>query len=312
MGDRIVVTGGAGFLGSYVVEKLEALGHEVDVPRSAKYDLRRRKDVYRMYEDFEPESVIHLAAQCGGIGINQKKPASFLYDNLMMCAEMIDAAVGRVRKFVQIGTVCSYPKDCPTPFREEDLWAGFPETTNAGYGIAKKVAMLQCELYRAQYGLKAISVIPVNLFGPRDNFNPYTSHVIPALIKKCVEAKETSQSFIDVWGTGSASREFLYVDDAAEGIVAAYERYEGATPVNLGSGEEITIRELVQKIAAVTGYVGEVRWDPSKPDGQPKRFLDVSKAKEFGFQAKTPLDIGLKKTVDWYLENQICSTPING
>lgn len=312
MGDKIVVTGGAGFLGSYVVEKLEQQGHEVSIPRSTKYDLRRRADVYRMYEDFEPEAVIHLAAQCGGIGINQKKPASFLYDNLLMCAEMIDAALGRVRKFVQIGTVCSYPKDCPTPFREESLWDGFPETTNAGYGIAKKVAMLQCELYRTQYGLNAVSVIPVNLFGPRDNFNSFTSHVIPALIKKCVEAKKASQPSIDVWGTGSASREFLYVDDAADGIVAAYEKYEGATPVNLGSGEEITIRELVQKIKSVTGYAGEVRWDVSKPDGQPKRCLDVSKAKEFGFQAKTSLDKGLEKTVEWYLETQKCSTLTSG
>ena len=301
MGDKISVTGGAGFLGSYVVRKLESLGHEVSVPRSSKYDLRRRKDVYRMYEDFEPEAVIHLAAQCGGIGINQKKPASFLYNNATMGLELMDAAVARMKKFVQVGTVCSYPKFTPVPFKETDIHNGYPEETNAPYGLAKKLLLAAAQSYRQQYGLNAIYLIPVNLYGPRDNFNPYTSHVIPALIKKCVDARESGATEFTAWGTGEASREFLYVDDAADAIVAAYEKYDGSEPVNIGSGEEITIRALARKIAEITGYTGQILSDPSKPDGQPRRCLDVSRAKElFGFTAKTFLGEGLRRTVEWY------------
>ena len=301
MGERIVVTGGAGFLGSYVTEKLKERGHEVLVPRSAKYDLRRRKDVYRMYEDFEPEAVIHLAAQCGGIGINQKKPASFLYDNATMGLELMDAAVARVRKFVQVGTVCSYPKFTPVPFKEEDLHNGYPEATNAPYGLAKKLLLTAAQSYRQQYGLNAIYLIPVNLYGPRDNFDPFTSHVIPALIKKCVDTRDANLPSFTAWGTGEASREFLYVEDAADAIVSAYEKYDGSEPVNIGSGEEITIRALARKIAEITEYQGQILSDSSKPDGQPRRCLDTSRAKElFGFTASTSLEVGLRKTVDWY------------
>ena len=301
MGDRIVVTGGCGFLGSYVVEKLEQQGHEVSIPRSTKYDLRRRKDVYRMYEDFEPEAVIHLAAQCGGIGINQKKPASFLYDNAVMGLELMDATVARIKKFVQIGTVCSYPKFTPAPFRESDIHNGYPEETNAPYGLAKKLLLTAAQAYRQQYGLNAIYLIPVNLYGPRDNFDPFTSHVIPALIKKCVDAKEQNLPNITVWGTGTASREFLYVEDAADAIVAAYEKYDGAEPVNIGSGGEISIEQLTCIIASIVGFRGDIVFDPSKPDGQPRRCLDTTRAtKEFGFTASTSLEDGLKKTVEWY------------
>src|SRR5271165_2307377 len=284
MGDKISVTGGAGFLGSYVVRKLESLGHEVSVPRSSKYDLRRRKDVYRMYEDFEPEAVIHLAAQCGGIGINQKKPASFLYNNATMGLELMDAAVARVKKFVQVGTVCSYPKFTPVPFKETDIHNGYPEETNAPYGLAKKLLLAAAQSYRQQYGLNAIYLIPVNLYGPRDNFNPYTSHVIPALIKKCVDARESGATEFTAWGTGEASREFLYVDDAADAIVAAYEKYDGSEPVNIGSGEEINITALAGLIANAAGFTGRFIFDPTKPDGQPHRCLDTTRAtKEFGF-----------------------------
>jgi len=303
MSDRIVVTGGAGFLGSYVVEKLEALGHEVSVPRSSKYDLRRRFAVYNMYEDFEPEAVIHLAAQCGGIGINQKKPASFLYDNAVMGLELMDAAVARVKKFVQVGTVCSYPMLTPVPFKESDIHNGYPEETNAPYGLAKKLLLTAAQSYRRQYGLNAIYLIPVNLYGPRDNFNPFTSHVIPALIKKCVEARDASVRDIPIWGTGTASREFLYVEDAADAIVAAYEKYDGSEPINIGSGEEITIVELTRMIGRIVGVHEDTRFnlDPTKPDGQPRRCLDTTHAKElFGFTASTSLNDGLKKTVEWF------------
>jgi GDP-L-fucose synthase len=253
-----------------------------------------------MYEAFEPEVVIHLAAACGGIGANQKEPGRFIYENLVMGAEMIDGAKDfKVKKFVQVGTVCSYPKGCPTPFKEEDIWNGYPEPTNAPYGIAKKTLMEMCKAYRSQYGLKAITVIPVNLYGPHDNFNPDTSHVIPALIKKCLEAKACGTD-IHVWGTGKASREFLYVDDCAEGIVLATQHYDSAEPVNLGTGKEIKIDSLVAVIKAMTGCKGDIVYDDGKPDGQPRRCLDVTKAKDFGFTAKTSLHDGLEKTLRWY------------
>jgi GDP-L-fucose synthase len=254
-----------------------------------------------MLEEYEPQTLIHLAAVCGGIGINQKKPGKFLYDNATMGLELIDASVGRVNKFVQIGTVCSYPKFTPVPFKEEDLWNGYPEETNAPYGIAKKLLLAQCQAYRQQYGLNAIYLIPVNLFGPGDNFDLFTSHVIPALIRKCLEAKKNSSPTITVWGTGSASREFLYVGDAAEAIVAATEQYNGADPINIGVDSEITLRDLVSLIKHITGYQGKVIYDNSKPDGQPRRCLDTTKAKSaFGFEAHTSLEEGIRKTVEWY------------
>jgi GDP-L-fucose synthase len=296
-----VVTGGAGFLGRQVVKKLVEQGAAVSIPRSSSFDLTRREEVRRMYSAFDPEIVIHLAAVCGGIGANQKEPGRFLYENLVMGAEMIEAARAfEVKKFVQVGTVCSYPKDCPVPFKETDIWNGFPEPTNAPYGIAKKTLMEMCRAYRAQYGLNAITVVPVNLYGPYDNFDLDTSHVIPALIRKCLEAKASGEPSIHVWGTGKASREFLYVEDCAEGIVLAVQKYESSYPVNLGTGSEITVAELIDEIKRVTGYAGETVYDPSKPDGQPRRCLDVSRAKVFGFSAKTNLSEGLKETVRWY------------
>jgi GDP-L-fucose synthase len=302
-GRRVMVTGGGGFLGTAVVRRLEASGaDQIFVPRSKDYDLRTRDDIDRAIADGRADLVIHLAAVVGGIGANRENPGRFFYENAIMGIELMEQArLAGVGKFVQIGTVCSYPKFTPVPFREDDLWNGYPEETNAPYGLAKKMLLVQGQAYRQQYGFNVIHLIPVNLYGPGDNFDPSSSHVIPALIKKCVDAREAGEDHIDAWGTGSASREFLYVDDAAEGIVLAAERYDGAEPVNLGVGREITIRELVELIARLTRFGGEIRWDPSKPDGQPRRALDTSRARErFGFVATTGFEDGLRRTIDWY------------
>jgi GDP-L-fucose synthase len=302
-GRRVMVTGGAGFLGRAVVARLEIAGAaEVVVPRSAQYDLRTREGIDRALADGQSDMVIHLAAVVGGIGANRENPGRFFYENAIMGIQLMDQArLAGVSKFIQVGTVCSYPKSTPVPFREDDLWNGYPEETNAPYGLAKKMLLVQGQAYRAQYGFNVIHLIPVNLYGPGDNFDPASSHVIPALIKKCVDAGESGADHIDVWGTGSASREFLYVDDAAEGIVLAAERYDGDEPVNVGVGHEITIRDLVAEIVRLTGFAGEVRWDTSKPDGQPRRALDTSRARErFGFVAKTSFDDGLRRTIEWY------------
>lgn len=300
---RILLTGGAGFVGSFVVERLRARGvpdEAITIPRSAQHDLRRREVCEEVVR--EQDVVIHLAATVGGIGFNREHPGQLFYDNAIMGIQLMDAArrVG-VQKFVQVGTICAYPKFTPVPFREEDLWNGYPEETNAPYGLAKKMLLVQAQAYRQEYEFNAIYLLPVNLYGPRDNFDPSSSHVIPAFIRKVDEAQVAGRSWIEVWGTGNASREFLYVEDAAEAIVLATERYDGADPVNLGAGFEITIRELVGKICQIMDYRGEVRWDPSKPDGQPRRMLDVSRAERaFGFRARTPFDEGLRRTIEWY------------
>jgi GDP-L-fucose synthase len=302
-GRRVLVTGGAGFLGRAVVRRLEAAGAtEISVPRTARYDLRTRDGVSRALADADPDVVIHLAAVVGGIGANRENPGRFFYENATMGIELMEQSrLAGVGKFVQIGTVCSYPKFTPVPFREDDLWNGYPEETNAPYGLAKKMLLVQGQAYRQQYGFDVIHLIPVNLYGPGDNFVPASSHVIPALIRKCLEARDVASPTIEVWGTGAASREFLYVEDAAEGIVLAAERYDGSEPVNLGVGHEITIRELVETIARLTGFVGEIRWDASKPDGQPRRALDTSRARErFGFVARTGFEDGLRATIEWY------------
>lgn len=301
-GRNVAVTGGAGFLGSHVVERLRNRGAEVFVPRSRKYDLVSAVGVRDFYDDAQPEIVIHLAAQVGGIGANRDNPGRYFYANLMMGVQLMEE--GRLRgidKFVGVGTVCAYPKMTPVPFREEDLWAGYPEETNAPYGLAKKMLLVQAQAYRDQYDFPAIYLLPVNLYGPRDNFDPSRSHVIPALIKKCLDAIDNGATEIEVWGTGSASREFLYVDDCAEAIILASERYEDADPVNIGAGREITIKDLVETIATLTGFSGNLRWDRSKPDGQPRRCLDVSRAAaRFGFEASTSFEEGLRETIDWY------------
>ncbi|HWS53846.1 MAG TPA: GDP-L-fucose synthase [Pyrinomonadaceae bacterium] len=303
LGKRICVTGGGGFLGRRVVADLRGRGcDDIFVVRRREYDLVRGADVERLYREARPQVVIHLAAVVGGIGANRENPGRYFYENLMMGAQLIEGArLHGVEKFVQVGTICAYPKFARVPFREEDLWDGYPEETNAPYGIAKKALLVQAQAYRDQYGLNAIYLLPVNLYGPGDNFDPQTSHVIPALIKKFVDAAEAGVSRVEVWGTGAATREFLYVDDAAEGIVLAAEHYGGREPVNLGAGREISIRELAELIARETGFGGELVWDTSKPDGQPRRALDVTRAAElFGFRARTDFLDGLRRTVEWY------------
>ncbi|HEY8489479.1 MAG TPA: GDP-L-fucose synthase [Dehalococcoidia bacterium] len=299
----VMVTGGAGFLGRHVVAELAARGAaRIFVPRSRDFDLRDPDAARRALDRARPDLVIHLAAVVGGIGANRAQPGRFLYDNAIMGLQLMELARRfGVAKFVTVGTICAYPKHAPVPFREEDLWNGYPEETNAPYGLAKKLLLVQGQAYREQYGFNAIHLLPVNLYGPGDNFDPESSHVIPALIRKCVEARDAGARYIQAWGTGTASREFLYVADAAEGVVLAAERYDGAEPVNLGTGQEITIRELAALIAGLTGFRGEIRWDPSQPDGQPRRRLDVSRAAErFGFRAATPLREGLRRTIAWY------------
>lgn len=300
---HVVVTGGAGFLGSFVVDLLRDKGcRQIVVPRSKDYDLVQMDAVQRLYSDARPDLVIHLAARVGGIGANQANPGRFFYDNLMMGTQLIE--VGRQRglkKFVALGTICAYPKFAPIPFKEDDIWNGYPEETNAPYGLAKKMMLAQSQAYRDQYGFNSIVLFPVNLYGPRDNFDLQTSHVIPALIRKCVSAKEEGRTEITLWGDGSPTREFLYVEDAAEGILLAAEQYEENLPVNLGTGEEISIRDLARLIAAEVGFTGQIQWDVTKPNGQPRRCLDVSRAKQlFGFQAKHGLSDGVRKTVQWF------------
>jgi len=301
---KMLVTGGAGFLGSFIVEKLikerEVNLRTIRVPRSKDLDLRKWENCVKAVEDMD--IVIHLAAKVGGIGFNKKYPATLFYDNATMGIQLMEAARQEgVQKFLAIGTVCAYPKYTSVPFREEELWNGYPEETNAPYGVAKKILLVQAQAYRQQYGFNAIFLLPVNLYGPRDNFDPESSHVIPALIKKMVDAKLEEKDEVVVWGTGKASREFLYVEDAAEGILLATEKYNKPDPVNLGAGKEITIKELVNLIAGLTGYKGKIAWDTSKPDGQPRRCLETSRAKkEFGFEAKTDFKEGLKRTIEWY------------
>jgi GDP-L-fucose synthase len=299
----VLVTGGAGFLGSHLVTVMRHNGYErIVVPRSREYDLTREAEVERLFRDVRPSMVIHLAARVGGIGANRANPGTFFYDNLVMGALLMEYARRfQVEKFVAVGTICAYPKFTPVPFREDDLWSGYPEETNAPYGLAKKMLLVQAQAYRQQYGFNAIYLLPVNLYGPGDHADLQTSHVIPALIRKCLEARNASAPSITVWGDGSASREFLYVEDAAEGILLATERYDGEQPVNLGSGMEISIKDLVQVVCRLTGFTGEVVWDTSQPNGQPRRCLDTSRAAAlFGFRARTSFEDGLRQTIQWY------------
>jgi GDP-L-fucose synthase len=302
-GRRVLVTGGSGFLGSHLVDRLRELGADPFVPRRADYDLTRQADVERLYAEAAPRMVMHLAAEVGGIGANRASPGRFFYANAIMGVTMIEEARrAGVEKFVQVGTVCAYPKYTRVPFREEDLWAGYPEETNAPYGIAKKALLVQLQAYREQYGMNGIYLLPTNLYGPRDNFDPATSHVIPALVRRMAEARRDGAGTMQVWGTGNASREFLYVDDAARALLLAAEHYDRPEPVNVGIGNEIRIRELVGLIAALVGYEGQIAFDPSRPDGQPRRSLDTRAALErFGFRARVGIRDGLRRTVDWYL-----------
>ncbi|HEU4382942.1 MAG TPA: GDP-L-fucose synthase [Anaeromyxobacteraceae bacterium] len=305
--ERVVVTGGAGFLGSRIVEALRARGaRDVFVPRSKDYDLVDMDAVRRLYRDARPTLLVHCAAIVGGIGANRASPGRFFYDNLMMGAQLME--VGRqvgLKKLVGLGTICAYPKFCPVPFKEEDIWNGYPEETNAPYGLAKKMLLVQSQAYRQQYGFNSVVLFPVNLYGPADNFRPESSHVIPALIRKCVEARERGDRQVVVWGTGNASREFLHVRDAADGVVAAAERYDGSEPVNIGAGFEIKIRDLVPLVARLCRFQGQIVWDSTKPDGQPRRMVDASRAlREFGWKATTPFEEGLRETVEWFERNR--------
>ncbi len=300
----VLVTGGGGFLGSHLVERLQAEGYDPFVARRRDYDLTIPDDAERLFNDAKPDLVFHLAAEVGGIGANQANPGRYWYANLMMGSHVLEQSRrAGVRKLVVAGTICSYPKFTPVPFREDELWNGFPEETNAPYGIAKKALLVGAQAYREQYGLNTVFVLPVNLYGPRDNFDLETSHVIPALIRKMLEAEERGESEVVLWGDGSPTREFLYVDDAAEALYLASQRYDGPDPVNLGTGEEIAIRELAEVIADATGFGGSIVWDTSKPNGQPRRLLDTSRAQQhFGFNAKTPFREGIERTVVWYRE----------
>lgn len=302
---KIMVTGGAGFLGSHVVERLGQMGcSQIIVPRSRQYDLRNPQVAMSLMKETNPDIVIHLAASVGGIEANRKNPGSFFYDNLSMGIHLMEASrLAKVEKFVACGSICSYPKFASVPFKEDEIWDGYPEETNAPYGLAKKMLLVQSQAYRQQYDFNSIFLLPVNLYGPRDNFDLETSHVIPALIRKCLEAKEQGKNHILVWGSGKATREFLYVEDAAEAILRATASYNGTEPVNIGTGTEISIKDLTQVIADQTGFNGKILWDPSKPDGQPRRCLDVQRAKDyFGFEAKVSLEEGIKKTIAWYIE----------
>ena len=304
---RICITGGAGFLGTHLQAQLRKRGaKELFIPTYPEYDLVKSEDITRLYEDAQPDIVIHLAAKVGGIGANREKPGEFFYDNLMMGVQLLHQAWQRgIAKFVAIGTICAYPKYTPIPFKEEDLWNGYPEETNAPYGLAKKMLLVQSQGYRQQYGYNSIYLLPVNLYGPGDNFNPATSHVIPALIKKCVDAREAGESEIIAWGDGSPTREFIYVEDAAEAIALATERYNASEPVNIGSSFEISIKDLTELVTRLTGFTGAIRWDTSKPNGQPRRKLDTSRAKEyFGFESHTNFEDGLKRTIAWYEANR--------
>jgi len=304
---RVIVTGGAGFLGSYILEKLKQRGcNNIFVPLVEDYDLTKEKNVIRLYRDYPGDIVIHLAAVVGGIGANRENPGKFFYDNLVMGAMLMEyARQFEVDKFVAIGTICAYPKFTPVPFKEEDLWNGYPEETNAPYGLAKKMMLVQSQAYRAQYGFDSIFLLPLNLYGPRDNFDPKSSHVIPALIRKFMEAKDKSEDEVVCWGTGKPTRGFLYVEDAAEGILLATEKYDKSDPVNLGTDLEIPIKDLAELITRLVGFKGKIKWDTSKPDGQPRRRLDTSRAeREFGFKAKMNFEEGLKRTINWYKENK--------
>jgi len=309
---RIVVTGGTGFLGRHLMAELATRGHLGAVAIGSRdYDLTHEPQTIRMLEKHRPQVIVHLAAVVGGIGANRKHPGSFFYQNLMMGTLLMEhARRAGVRRFVSVGTICSYPKFTPVPFREEDLWNGYPEETNAPYGLAKKMLLVQSQAYRQEFGFDAVNVMLVNLYGPGDNFDPETSHVIPALIRKCVEAEERAAGEVEVWGSGKATREFLYVEDAARGIIAAIERLEGSEPVNLGAGREISIRDLATSIAELCGFRGKLVWDPSKPDGQPRRCLDTTRAQKLlGWTATTPFDEGLRRTIAWYRQHQASLLP---